>query len=40
MATGKYQITELKKCTADYRNILGDERKDEPPRQDNGDNSR
>ncbi len=29
MATGKYQITELKKCTADYRNILGDERKDE-----------
>lgn len=29
MATGKYQITELKKCTADYHNILGDERKDE-----------
>lgn len=29
MGIGKYQITELKKCTADYHNILGDERKDE-----------
>ena len=29
MGTGKYQITELKKCTSDYRDILGDERKDE-----------
>jgi len=29
MGTGKYQITELKKCTADYHDILGDERKDE-----------
>lgn len=29
MGIGKYQITELKKCTANYHNILGDERKDE-----------
>jgi AraC-like DNA-binding protein len=29
MGIGKYQITELKKSTADYHNILGDERKDE-----------
>ena len=29
MGIGKYQITELKKCTADYHTILGDERKDE-----------
>ena len=29
MGIGQYQITELKKCTADYHNILGDERKDE-----------
>lgn len=28
MGIGKYQITELKKCKADYRNILGDARKD------------
>lgn len=29
MGIGKYQITELKKFKADYRNIIGDARKDE-----------
>lgn len=29
MGFGKYQITELKKCTPSYRDIMGDERKDE-----------
>lgn len=29
MGIGKYQITELKKFKADYRNVIGDARKDE-----------